>query len=496
MYYVQVLQKELESTKAYILTSSTETDTVKQHVIQCEKLKTTVDILKQNQLPTMYWIPKLHKNPYKSRFIANSSSCSTTNLSKLLTSCLTEIKNHVIRYCEKVYANSGINLFWSIKNSSDILNKLLKQNFHVSTVSTYDFSTLYTTLPHNLIKDKITKLIQKTFAREKTMYLACNYNKAFFTDIPYSRYTMWTCEDVCESLNFLLNNIYVRFGQKIFRQVIGIPMGTNCAPLIADLFLYCYESDFMLKLSKGNNDNLIEAFNNTSRYLDDVLNLDNPYFADHIADIYPSELQLNKANNTDSEADYLDINIMITNGTAYTKIYDKRDDYNFDIVNFPHLDGDVPRATSYGVYISQLIRFARGCSDVSDFNKRNFLLTSRLLQQGYRFHKLRKTFSKFYYRNSDILLKYNTNLKTLLGGIAHPDYYGDLIYKLRKINNSYSFPILFIKIIKSFIKRGYQRNILQRTSCLVVDPFTVGHYAFLFNCAMTSGTLDSMNTST
>ena len=486
MYYVQVLQKELDSTKAYISTSSTEIDIVKQHIAKCETLKITVDSLNQNQLPTMYWIPKLHKNPYKARFIANSSSCSTTKLSKLITSCLTEIKNHVIRYCDKAYVNSGINMFWSIRNSSDILNKLAKRNHLVSTVSTYDFSTLYTTLPHNLIKDRITKLVQKTFAREKTVYIACNNDKAFFTDISYDRYTMWTCQDMCEAIHFLLDNIYIRFGDKLYRQVIGIPMGTNCAPLIADLFLYCYESDFMLKLSKyNNNDDLIEAFNNTSRYLDDILNLDNPHFDNHIADIYPTELELKKTNNTVLEADFLDLNIKIDNGKVCTKIYDKRDDYNFDIVNFPHLDGDVPRATSYGVYISQLIRFARGCSNVNDFSERNFLLTNRLLQQGYRFHKLRKTFSKFYYRNSDTLNKYNTNLKTLLRSIAHPEFYGDLIYKLRRIINSTSFSTSFSKIIRSYIKRGYRHDILRRTSCLVIDPFTVGHYAFLFDCATT-----------
>ena len=81
---------------------------------------------KQDKLPTMYWIPKLHKTPYKARFIANSSSCTTTNLSKLLTSCLTAVKDHVIKYSNKVYENSGINLFWSIKNSSDVIKKTSK----------------------------------------------------------------------------------------------------------------------------------------------------------------------------------------------------------------------------------------------------------------------------------------------------------------------------------------------------------------------------------
>ena len=107
---------------------------------------------RQDRLPTMYWLPKLHKRPYKARFIANSSSCTTTELSKLLTSCLTAVKNHVIRYCEKVYERSGKNLFWSIKNSGEVLNKLKSRGFRATSLSTYDFSTLYTTLPHNLIK--------------------------------------------------------------------------------------------------------------------------------------------------------------------------------------------------------------------------------------------------------------------------------------------------------------------------------------------------------
>ena len=98
-----------------------------------------------NKLPMLYWLPKLHKRPYKSRFIANSSVCSTTELSILLTSCLTAIKNHVIKYCKTVYKRNGTNLFWSIKYSGESLNKLKSRGFQVSGLSTYDFSTLYTT---------------------------------------------------------------------------------------------------------------------------------------------------------------------------------------------------------------------------------------------------------------------------------------------------------------------------------------------------------------
>ena len=136
-------------------------------------------------------------------------------------------------------------------------------------------------------------------------------------------------------------------------------METNCAPLVADLFLFCYERDFMKSLSRENQADIIEAFNTTSRYLDDLLNIDNIYFDQMVDRIYPTELQLNRANSSDTEAPFLDLNLCISNGMVSTKIYDKRDDFDFDIVNFPFLDGDVPRRTSYRVYISQLIRFAR-----------------------------------------------------------------------------------------------------------------------------------------
>ena len=128
---------------------------------------------------------------------------------------------------------------------------------------------------------------------------------------------------------------------KLYRQIVGIPMGTNCASLVADLFLFCYERDFMLSLSDKNQTDIIEAFNSTSRYLDDMLNIDNFYFEQMVGQIYPTELQLNKANSSDTEAPFLDLNLSITNGIVSSKIYDKQDDFNFEIVNLPFFDGDV-----------------------------------------------------------------------------------------------------------------------------------------------------------
>ena len=127
---------------------------------------------------------------------------------------------------------------------------------------------------------------------KQKLYLACNDKNAFFTSEQPKRYKLWSCQKMCDALHFLFDNIFIRFGSKLYRQIVGIPMGTNCAPLVADLFLFYYERDFMLPLSDNNQADIIEAFNSISRYLDDLLNMDNPYFEQMVSQIYPTELQL------------------------------------------------------------------------------------------------------------------------------------------------------------------------------------------------------------
>ena len=210
-------------------------------------------------------------------------------------------------------------LFLVYKNSTEILNKLKAKGFQASTISTYDFSTLCTTLPHNLIRNQLVHLIENTFRREEALYLACNEERAFFASEEHKKYDLWSCQKVTDALIFLLDNIFIRFDSKLNRQNVGIPMGTNCAPFVADLFLFCYERDFMKSLTKEKRYDLIDAFNSTSRYLDDLLNIDNIHFELLVHRIYPAELQLNKANASDTEAAFLDLNLSIYNDTVSTK---------------------------------------------------------------------------------------------------------------------------------------------------------------------------------
>ena len=455
------------------------------HIDTLTKINVKID---KCELPTFYWLPKLHKNPFKSRFISNSSHCSTTILSKHITSALTAIKDHVIKYSETAFSNSNVNYFWSIKNSSEVIEKLRLRNFQGSQVSSFDFSTLYTSLPHDLIKAKVLSLVTWCFNRESKTYLCTSDKAGFFSNKKYDSYKCWTCAELCEAFTFLMENIYVQFEGMVYQQIVGIPMGTNCAPLIADLFLFCYERDFMSSLHKSKRYDLIDMFNDTSRYLDDIFTIDNPEFEKHIPDIYPRELQLNKANTSDKETSFLDLNIKVIGSDVHTSVYDKRDDFGFPIVNFPWLSGDVPRLPSYGVYISQLVRFARCCTSVSDFNSKNLQLTSKLLTQGYRYHKLRKTFGKFFRSYSDLLSKFGeiSFQEYVTEGISHPVFYGDLVYKLRRVRCEANFVSSGSKIVKRLRRRKYDPLIIENTIGLVLGPSTALYRSFLEHCTLTN----------
>ena len=145
-----------------------------------------------------------------------------------------------------------------VNGHAAILNKLKARGFLASGLSTYDFSTLNTTLCHYLINEKLTELIEQIFNREGSLYLAHNYKYAFFTAEQPKRYKLWSCQKMCDALHSLLDNIFIRFGSKICRHIVGIPMGTDCAACVAYLLLFCYERDFMSSLLDSNQTAIID----------------------------------------------------------------------------------------------------------------------------------------------------------------------------------------------------------------------------------------------
>ena len=204
-------------------------------------------------LPHIYWIPKMHKDPYKHRFIAGSSKCSTKLLSILLTKLLTHIKQGLQKYCETAYLRSGVNQMWILKNSKELLDHLKSPNFNLITnIKSFDFSTLYTTIPHQKLKSRLATIIRNSFLHKNGNRRYKNFvlgrEGPYFVKEHSDAKNKYTEEDIIKMLEFLVDNIFVVFAGKVFQQIVGIPMGTNCAPLLADIFLYSYEAEFIQSL--------------------------------------------------------------------------------------------------------------------------------------------------------------------------------------------------------------------------------------------------------
>ena len=186
---------------------------------------------------------------------------------------------------------------------------------------------------------------------------------------------------------------------------------------------------------------------------------------------------MNKANTSDKDISFLDLDIkVIGSNDLHTSVYDKRDDFAFPIVNFPWLSGDIPRLPSYGIYISQLVRFARCCtSGFFYLHSKNLQITSKLLTLGYRYHKLRKTFGNFFRSCSELLSKFGaiSFLEYVSKGITHPVFYGGLVYKLRRVKGEANFISSRSKIVIRNRRRQYDPAFIERTIGLVLGHFRV-----------------------
>ena len=227
-------------------------------------------------------------------------------------------------------------------------------------------------------------------------------------------------------IEFLVDNIYVRFGGVLFRQMVGIPMGTNCAPLLADLFLYSYENEFLDKLIKEGKRKLARKFNLSYRYIDDLSSFNNKRFKEFISDVYLKELTISETTESTSIASYLDLLfIRDKSNNITTKLDDKREAFSFHIVDSPFMSSNIPSAPAYGVYASQLIRYARCCSHYSDFSLRHRALVAKLLSQGYKVNRLSNTFKKFYGRHTDLAGQYKKNVSQM---------FADSISQINKIS--------------------------------------------------------------
>ena len=192
---------------------------------------------------------------------------------------------------------------------------------------------------------------------------------------------------------------------------------------------WCYISDKYGTSSSS-------QFNFTYRYIDDVLSINNPDFANYLGQMYPAELEIKDTTESNTSASYLDLLLSIeSDGQLRTSLYDKRDDFNFHITNFPFLSSNIPSSPAYGVFISQLIRYARACSSYECFILRAARLSSKLLGQGYVLERLKSSLRKFYGRYGDLIKHYEVSLSKMLHNILGHDHIQWHIQLIRHYTN-------------------------------------------------------------
>ena len=171
----------------------------------------------------------------------------------LLTKLLTHIKQGLQKYCETAYSRSGVNQMWILKNSKELLEHLKSLNFNnITSIKSFDFSTLYTTIPHDKLKSRLASIIRNSFmfrnGNRRYKYLVFGHEESYLVKEHSDSKHKYSEDDIIKMLEFLVDNIFVVFAGKDFQQIVGIPMGTNCAPLLADIFLYSYEAEFIQSL--------------------------------------------------------------------------------------------------------------------------------------------------------------------------------------------------------------------------------------------------------
>ena len=347
----------------------------------------------------------MHKDPKKFRFITAARDTMFSSLSANVSKCLSLL----VKFANKSFKYRLLNIencIFIVDNRDKVINFLEKSNQDMNSnkcISTWDFATLYTKIPHGKLKDKLQTFINKVMddvsSSSKAAKFICCSNKsksAYFSKTRSNVNSCFSKDDLIFNVNIIIDNCFILYHEKVFKQVIGIPMGTNCAPFLANIFLHTYEFEYMQLLINNGKSDIARKLSNTFRYQDDCVALnDGGEFGKHFSKMYPPEMTLESTNLSICVATFLDLRISIFRGKFLYRSYDKRNDFGFDICNYPDLNGNIPLASSYGVFMSQLVRFCDINQQVKSFMSDVKMMANKFCKQGFLVEHLKKQFLKF-----------------------------------------------------------------------------------------------------
>ena len=425
-FYIQKLLNEVgvpgNQSPTYELSEEDPNNVIHNNALLCEKFGITLEERLQ-ALPFMYWMPKMHYNPPRARFIIASSTCSTKPLSKITSSIFKHIFNQVRNFHKKSYFYKNYNRFWVIENSAPVIEKLTQINAkrNAKDISTYDFSTLYTKLPHDDLIQNLNDVVDFAFEGGKRK----KGNRKYLTVSKFSAYwtkkkkgdNSFTKQQIKQLVAHLIKETYFQIGNLLFKQCKGIPMGIDPAPFWANLHLYSYEYKFIKSLMSVDKRRAMR-FKYASRFIDDEKNLnDGGEFGRSFRSIYPPELEL-KCEHQGTHATFMDLEITIVDGIFVYKLFDKRDDFPFFIVRMPDLSGNIPNHVFYGAIMSEFLRIARCTLLYQDFLKSAIALFNRMVNQGGSEIQILKQISKGVSRHPVPFSKFCKNAKQIRDDIS------------------------------------------------------------------------------
>ena len=346
-----------------------------------------------NRLPTLYATTKMHKNPTGFRFITAGRDTILQTLSENVGKCLNKLI-HISKTFAQYRIKEIENCVFIIDNRDVVIKFLCTENINNTGrkhLSTWDFSTLYTSIPHDQLKHNVKWFIRKIFSFMDMIYITASQSskKAYFSKNRGKINHSFTMDELINAVCFIIDNSYIVFQDSIFRQIIGIPMGTNCAPHLANIYLHKFEYCYLLKLIQDGQLNVAKKLSNVFRYQDDCIAIDDDnLFSVHAVNIYPREMILKNTNISPNKSTFLDLTISIYKQRFLHYSWDKRREFNFHVVNYPNLSGNIPSNQSYGTYTSQLIRFCDINMTFNHFFKDIKLLTKKKFDTKFSSYKI------------------------------------------------------------------------------------------------------------
>ncbi|MCP4052473.1 MAG: hypothetical protein GY739_05270 [Mesoflavibacter sp.] len=422
-YYLRTLCNELGITldhttktwkasgnNTYSVSNLTQEDVVKIH--KNFTVNSTFDLHfgdEIGRIPRIHCLPKLHKNPYGFRFICAAGHTSIMPLSKLLHYAQTHLRNHFNNHCKVIWRRTGKNCYWSVSNNEPVVRYLSQSAMRVpfQEANSFDFSTLFTKLPHDVVEEQMEFLIDKMFgnnghrsfiAIRKDACIRDSFQGGKITFYTNSRdrpneFTYLSSEDVKQLVRINLQHSYTKFGEYVFKQDYGISMGGSASPMTCDLTLSILEYRFMTNPINQNKTNELKF---VFRYIDDILctSCSSQRFLELAREIYPDSLPLNHASGNGTFCDFLDLRIH-HRPEFKIDVYNKTDYFNFKVVKFIYSESNVPSNLGYNIFYSQVVRVSRICTKINDFRSKIRSMVETFVLHGFDKHRLLLKFLKF-----------------------------------------------------------------------------------------------------